>query len=62
MEKLYLAVTPDELELPLFVTDNVKELADHYGVTKNVVLSSISHNKGGNVSGRKFIRVEIDED
>ena len=62
MKKLYLAVTPDEFELPLFVADTAKELGDHYGVTANVISSSISHQKNGRTSGRKFIRVEIDEE
>ena len=60
---IYMAVTPDVLELPLFVTPNVQELADRYNVSTNAIFSSISHNKDGTKRGAKFVRVyEDDED
>ena len=58
---LYMAVTPDKYELPLYVADSVKELAEKFNTNQNVVLSSISHKRGGNVTGRKFVRVRIEE-
>ncbi|MBP3468076.1 MAG: hypothetical protein J6K26_00965 [Lachnospiraceae bacterium] len=59
--KLYLAVTADYLELPLYVTSNVVSLAEKFGVSVNCVQSSITHGRNGRVKGIKFIRVEIDE-
>ena len=59
--KLYLAVTADYLELPLYVTSNVVSLAEKFGVSVNCVQSSITYGRNGRVKGIKFIRVEIDE-
>ena len=56
---LYMAVTPDEYELPLMVTNNIQELAKKYKTTSNNILSSISKNKNGKNTGRKFVRVEV---
>lgn len=56
-----MAVTPDELELPLCVTDTAKELADKYGVNIINLLSQIAHNATGKTRGAKFIRVIIDD-
>lgn len=58
---LYLAVTTDELELPLFVTENLQEMADKYNVTKNNILASISHRRSGKYSRVKFVRIDIGE-
>lgn len=61
MKKLYLAVTPDEFELPLCVCESVEEIAGVYGVSSNTVLSSITHDRSGKSTGRKFIRIEIND-
>ena len=55
---LYMAVTADKLELPLFVADNTRELVERFNTTRNCVLSAISHKNNGKVKGYKFIRVE----
>lgn len=60
--KLYLAVTPDEYELPLFVADSAVELAKMFSTTANVVSSCISHNSSGKKAGVKFIRIVVEED
>ena len=57
----YMAVTNDEYELPLYVSDSLKDMAEKFGVAPNTVASSISHQRGGRVTGRKFLRIEIDE-
>lgn len=59
---LYMAVTADEYELPLMVTPNSQELADSFKTTRNMVLSSISHNSSGKNNGVKFVRVRIDDE
>lgn len=45
MKKLYLYVTGDKYELPMAVSDTAQGLADMLGITKNGVLSCITHNK-----------------
>lgn len=57
---LYMAVTPDEYELPLYVSDTAAELARHYGLKPNTVSTSISQNKNGEKTGRKFVKVIYD--
>lgn len=44
--KLYIAVSRDKYKLPIAVADSAGELAKMVGVTKNNILSSISHNLG----------------
>lgn len=61
MTTLYMAVTPDELELPLFVTDYCRELANKYGISNDNLLSQIAHNCSGRDRGAKFIRVIVDD-
>lgn len=62
VEILYLAVTPNEYELPMAVEETIADLAQKFGVNKNTLKSSISHDKSGKTTGRKFIRVEMDRD
>lgn len=56
LEKLYMRVTTDDLELPVAVAGSAKELADLCGTTENCVLSSISHERAG------WLRIEIEEE
>lgn len=61
--RMYMAVTPDEYELPLFVTPYLEEMADRFGKSKAVVASSICHNRQGSKKGGvKFVAIEIDDD
>ena len=46
--KLYLVVTKDEYELPMFVGD-LHELARYLGRTENSIKSNISHGNWGNI-------------
>lgn len=57
--KLYLAVTPDEYELPLYVAESVEELSYKYGLTPNNIRSKISKNQSGKILGIKFLRIDI---
>ena len=57
---LYMAVETDKYELPLYVADTSRELADWSGLSINYVLSAISHDYAGKKSGMKFLRIEVD--
>lgn len=57
---IYMLVSEDELELPLFVTDNIQELAARVGTTAASIYSAIAHSnrKGGK---SKYKRVYVEE-
>lgn len=59
MYKMYMAVTPDELELPLAVADSLEELAEITGFAKSSISCSLSRNRSGTKHGVKFVRVQI---
>lgn len=68
--KLYIAVTPDELELPLFVTDNAQIMAYWAGVNVSSVYEMCSKNakkppynrgKGGTVRPYRIRRIFVEE-
>jgi hypothetical protein len=42
---LYMAVTCDRYELPLFVTESLQEMAEWMGYTKRSVIECCSRNK-----------------
>ena len=56
---LWLAVTPDQYELPLVVCDTADELAARFNVSTENVQSLISKNSSGKRSGRKFVKVRV---
>lgn len=53
----WVAVTPDEYELPLFVADTARELAEKFGTTKHNVECNVDRGDNGRCSGRKFIKI-----
>lgn len=53
-----MAVTPDKYELPLYIAETPKELADRYHITKKAVDSAIYGNKSGRDRGAKFVKVD----
>lgn len=57
-EAIYMAVTADELELPLFV-GFAQEVAEWAGINVATLYGMISHKKSGKRSGRKFVKVEM---
>ena len=68
--KLYIAVTPDELELPLFVTDNAQVMACWAGIKVSSVFEMCSKNakkppynrgKGGKVRPYRIRRINVEE-
>lgn len=58
---VYIAVTPDEYEMPLIVADNLKEMSRKSGIKKDVISSAIYHESNGKRLGIKFIKIEVDE-
>lgn len=59
--KVYMAVTPDEYELPVHIEDSVKNLSMKTGVTNGAILCAITHNCSGRNNGNRFKRVEVEE-
>ena len=60
--KLYMAVTPDQFELPLCVQDSPGELAEALGITINAVRSACAPGKtakSGTKRGYRIVRVEV---
>lgn len=58
---LYIAVTSDELELPIAVESSLQILAEKFKVDTSTVLTSIRRNHSGKRRGYKFARVEVEE-
>lgn len=58
---LYIKVTRDKYELPLFVADTAREMAEHEGNTENTIYSSISHYERNGI-GTPYRRVYIEEE
>lgn len=60
--KIYMGVTPDKYELPIFVADSLKELAEMSGFDYDSIRCRISKKSSGRNHGIKFIKVVIDEE
>lgn len=60
--KLYMAVTPDKFEFPVFIEESCIALEQKTGVNHNNIYSYISKNLSGKKLGYKFVIVEIEED
>ena len=56
-----MAVTPDKYELPIYICDTGEELAQKLNISRNTVFSSITRSENGTRTGRKIVRVKIDE-
>jgi len=70
---LYLAVTADRYELPVYVADSRKEMAEHFGTTVEKISMAVGnynrrwgrqpdHQRKVDCPGKTlFVRVEVDE-
>ena len=58
-EYLWLAVTPDQYELPLAVADTAEQLGALFGLKRASVINSVQKNSSGKRSGRKFVKVRV---
>ena len=59
---LWIAVEADEYELPLAVCDTAREVGALFGIGADSVIDSVSKHRSGKLSGRKFVRVEDDDE
>ena len=55
---LWLAVEADKYELPLYVADTARELAEKCGTTKHNVETFVSKKSNGRILGSKYIKVK----
>ncbi len=58
MSYYYMAVTPDEYELPIAVAESNKQLSEMIGVSSNSISSNISRGCSGRNRGFKIIKIE----
>lgn len=64
MSRLYMAVTSDRYELPRYITDSRKEMAEYLGVSPKSVTKSIQHGfvrRNEPLKGCRIIRVEVED-
>lgn len=54
---LWIAVTSDKYELPLYVTDSCVDLAKWAGIAPCTVISQINKKANGRYNGYKFERI-----
>ena len=59
---LYMAVTPDKLELPIAIGDTAKKLAKTLKIKEDTIYTNISRNYSGKIIGMKFIKVNITDE
>ena len=62
MKTLYMAVTADEYELPLYVSDTIKELSDWCGYKSNYISTAIHYHYSGKKSGIRSLKIEVEDD
>ena len=60
---IWMAVTPDEYELPIALEDSARKLADLIGVSESTVKGSELRDRDGHICGVKYVKVRnTDED
>ena len=59
--KLYMAVTADEYELPLIVSDKIKDIAKYSGTSERNVYQGIYCDYSGKRKKMKFVRVDVND-
>lgn len=60
--KIYMGVTPDKYELPIFVAGSLKELAEMSGYDYDSIRHRISKRSSGRNHGIKFIKIIVNEE
>ena len=58
---LWLAVDADEYELPLYVADSARELAEKFNMNPHTLECNAWYGHNGRISGRKFVKVLKDD-
>lgn len=56
---LWLAVTPDKYEFPVYIEDSSCKLAKILGINSSTVVKAVKKNYDGKTAGRKIVKVEI---
>lgn len=60
---LWIAITTDELELPIAVADTARELGRMIGKTENAICSTYKQYRKGNIKDKKrkcpYVKVKI---
>lgn len=56
-EYIYMLVTDDKYELPVYIADTAQELADLAGTSKGCVHSSVNRWEKGKVKKTRYIRI-----
>lgn len=55
---LYMAVSVDDVESPIFIEDSVVDLSSRLGVSPSTVYNSINQNCSGKITGRKIVKIK----
>lgn len=55
---LYMAVTADDFESPIFVENSVVDLSSRLGVAPSTIYNSINLGRSGKISGRKIVKIK----
>ena len=56
---LWLAVTADKYEFPIYIEDSCTKLANKLGISSCTIVNSVTQNSSGLYSGRKIVKVEV---
>lgn len=57
--KIWMAVTADKFELPLFIADSAQELSGIVRVPASTISSAIGHKVKRSSNNIKFVKVEV---
>jgi hypothetical protein len=61
-DTLYMAVTMDKYELPVYIEKSAVLLAKKLGISRNSVYSCISYGNSGKYLGLKIIRLKLEKE
>jgi len=59
---VYMAVTPNKLDLPIAIDDTAKKLSETLKIKEDTIYTGISRNRSGIIIGMKFIKVNITDE
>lgn len=59
---IWMAVTPDEYELPIALEDSSAKLAELLGISASTVRGSEFRDRSGELCGMRFVKVRNDDE
>lgn len=59
---VWMQISKDKYELPIFVAETAQELADICGVSVNTVQSAVCRNEHGEYEKSQYIKVRVEDD